>query len=66
MSFITGILLGVLALCIYIVSENDDLFTKGDKSQKGILLLIVLIAVVCSLIIIFLTELKELIIWNSL
>ena len=63
MSFITGILLGVLALCIYIVSENDDLFTKGDKSQKGILLLIVLIAVVCSLILIFL---KELIIWNSL
>lgn len=63
MSFITGILLGVLALCIYIVSENADLFTKGNKSQKRMLLLIVLIAVVCSLILIFL---KELIIWNSL
>lgn len=63
MSFITGILLGVLALCIYIVSENDDLFTKGNKSQKRMLLLIVLIAVVCSLILIFL---KELMLWSTL
>ena len=66
MSFITGILLGVLALCIYIVSENADLFTKGDKSQKRSLILLIIVSTTCALIIIFLTELKELIIWNSL